>query len=461
MKQKWVYITIGLLALALIGGAGYLGVHGNEAAAKEVQAPPTVPVTQGDVIQSVDAPSELTATQEINLQMGVSGRLEDLLVQPGDSVKKGQVLARIGDQVKYEGAVANAQMQVAQAQQTLNDLINNAPQASSQAQVDMLNAQQAYTDTLTAQQNLNDLTSSQAYQDAQYELEAAQAEVNQLRSNYKNLPGTNKTNPEKAQTYFAMRMAINRRDRAQQQVDLLGGEPSQIELDQAAAKTALTKAQLESAQIQQAQLKDGPDQLKLTQYQAALDAAKAQLAQAHSDLSHLELRAPYDGVILDVNAQPGDNVTDSTSIIRMYAPSSVIVSGTITEEDFPIVKHGQKASLYFDAQPNLVLDGTVDRVIADRQEGSQALYPVYIKLDQIPEGLAPGMTVDAQIIIASRKNVLVLPRALVRARADGTATVQVWVNDHIETRNIRVGLRGDQNIEILSGLSLGDQVVSQ
>jgi multidrug efflux pump subunit AcrA (membrane-fusion protein) len=168
-------------------------------------------------------------------------------------------------------------------------------------------------------------------------------------------------------------------------------------------------------------------------------------------------------VVLAVSAQAGDVVSGSTPVIDLYAPDAVEVVGTVTEEDYPVVKPGMKATLYFDAQPNLEVKGTVQAVVPDRQSGSQtqALYPVYIKMDQVPAGLAPGMTVDAQIVIASKDNVLVLPRAIVHARADNTATVQVWANDHIETRNIKVGLRGDQNIEIVSGLSLGDLVVSQ
>jgi HlyD family secretion protein len=71
------------------------------------------------------------------------------------------------------------------------------------------------------------------------------------------------------------------------------------------------------------------------------------------------------------------------------------------------------------------------------------------------------MTVDASIVIAKQSNVLRLPRALVRARSDGTAQVRVWVGDHTEDRTVKVGLRGDQYVEIVDGLSEGEQVVSR
>ena len=131
--KKWRIIIAVVLVLALIAGAGYLGIRSNQVSAdnQSVQAPPTVAVTVGNVVQSVDAPSQLVSMQEVNLQMGVSGTLLSVAVQPGDSVKQGQVLATIGDQDQYEAAVASAQLQVLQAQKVLDDLIAKAPQATA------------------------------------------------------------------------------------------------------------------------------------------------------------------------------------------------------------------------------------------------------------------------------------------------------------------------------------------
>ena len=65
------------------------------------------------------------------------------------------------------------------------------------------------------------------------------------------------------------------------------------------------------------------------------------------------------------------------------------------------------------------------------------------------------------IVVDSRRDVLRLPRALVRARSDGTATVQVWTGSRIEERQVQTGLRGDVYIEILDGLNEGDLVVGK
>jgi multidrug efflux pump subunit AcrA (membrane-fusion protein) len=119
------------------------------------------------------------------------------------------------------------------------------------------------------------------------------------------------------------------------------------------------------------------------------------------------------------------------------------------------------AQLLFDAQPELTADGRVERIVPARMSGSQALYPVYLTFEVLPDGLAADMSVDISITIANKANVLRLPRTLVRARPDNTAEVSLWVDDHVESRSITTGLRGDVYVEIVDGLHEGDLVVSQ
>jgi multidrug efflux pump subunit AcrA (membrane-fusion protein) len=104
----------------------------------------------------------------------------------------------------------------------------------------------------------------------------------------------------------------------------------------------------------------------------------------------------------------------------------------------------------------------VARIVPQRVSGEdRSLYHVYVGLAELPEGIVSGMTADASIIIARQSDVLRLPRAVVQARADGTATVKVWHTDGIENRTIQVGLRGDVYVEIREGLNAGEQVIAE
>jgi macrolide-specific efflux system membrane fusion protein len=71
------------------------------------------------------------------------------------------------------------------------------------------------------------------------------------------------------------------------------------------------------------------------------------------------------------------------------------------------------------------------------------------------------MTADASIIIVAQDNVLRLPRALVQARSDGTATLEIWQDGQAVNREVTVGLRGDVYVEIVDGLAVGDEVVAE
>jgi len=137
------------------------------------------------------------------------------------------------------------------------------------------------------------------------------------------------------------------------------------------------------------------------------------------------------------------------------------VQANITEEDYPIVAIGQAVEIYFDARPDVTVQGKVERIIPKRMEGDRPLYNIYISLKDVPDGLADGMTSDTAITIAKRAGVLCLPRAVVRASSGNTTTIKVWDGVQETTREISVGLRGDSYVEIVSGLDEGEQVVTR
>ena len=117
--------------------------------------------------------------------------------------------------------------------------------------------------------------------------------------------------------------------------------------------------------------------------------------------------------------------------------------------------------IFFDARPDVTVQGKVERIIPKRIEGDRPLYNIYISLNEVPDGLADGMTSDTAITIAKREGVLCLPRATVRASAGDTTIVKVWDGVEVMDKEITTGLRGDTYVEIVSGLTEGEQVVTR
>ncbi len=188
--------------------------------------------------------------------------------------------------------------------------------------------------------------------------------------------------------------------------------------------------------------------------QATYDAAKAVL-------DSLEIRAPFKGIVFEVSAQAGQTYPAETALFTIGDPKALEVLANVTEEDYPLIAPGQRVEVFFDARPDVTVQGKVERIIPKRIEGDRPLYNIYISLNEVPDGLADGMTSDTAITISKHEGVLCLPRAIVRASGGDTTTIRVWDGLQETTKEITIGLRGDTYLEILSGLREGEQVVTR
>ena len=204
-----------------------------------------------------------------------------------------------------------------------------------------------------------------------------------------------------------------------------------------------------------------PTEQDIVQADSKLALAQAKYEVAKALLENLEIKAPLDGVVFEVSAQSGQTYQAEAVLFKIGDPQALEVVANITEEDYPLVSVGQVVEVFFDARADVTVTGKVDRIIPKRIEGDRPRYNIFITLDEVPEGLADGMTADAAITIQKREGVLCLPRSVVRASGVDEVSLKIWANNAIETRLVTVGLRGDSSVEILSGLQKGDQVVIQ
>ncbi|GAB4581642.1 MAG: hypothetical protein Fur0022_43910 [Anaerolineales bacterium] len=453
-----------LLILVLVGGAGYYGFRTStpEPTTPVIEVPETVAVAFCDVTQSVAAPGKLINTSYTTLQMPGNGSLADLNVRPGDAVTAGQVLARLDGQEDYEAAVTAAELEVLQAQKAYDDLFANADLKLAEAQLALVNAQEAVADAELARTKLDapradDLTLQQA--EAQYLL-AKEAYKEALKA-FDAVAHKPLTNPERI-------LALQRLTAAEQEMELklatwnwLLLPPPETDYKQADAALTLAQAQLVVAQQAYDAVQAGPDSLDIQLAEAKIADAQARLAAAQTDLQNLEIHAPFDGIIIEVNARAGENIPAGTGIITLIDPQAIEVEATVIEEDYPYVAVGQEVQLYFDAIPDADVTGTITRILPTRTGGDRPLYNIYITLNEIPDKLAEGMTADASVVIAERAGVLCLPRGVVRASSSDTAVLEIWTGTETERRTVEIGLRGDVQIEILSGLEEGELVVAK
>ncbi|MCZ6778858.1 MAG: efflux RND transporter periplasmic adaptor subunit [Acidobacteria bacterium] len=191
---------------------------------------------------------------------------------------------------------------------------------------------------------------------------------------------------------------------------------------------------------------------------AAVELARARLAKT-------VLRAPFDGVVAEVGSELGEWVTPSPpimavpGILDLIDPSSIYVSAPVDEVDSASIQAGLPARITLDPYPGQALEGKVVRVapyVLDIQEQNRT---VEIECDfvnlEINTRLLPGTSADVEIILEAHDEVLRVPA---HALLEGDR-VLVLEDDHLEERQLEIGLKNWDYAEILGGLSEGDRVV--
>lgn len=179
--------------------------------------------------------------------------------------------------------------------------------------------------------------------------------------------------------------------------------------------------------------------------------------------------APISGTVTGLSLQVGSVLTNQTSStgmitsqkiasIKTQAPPTITIN--LTEVDVPAVKVGNKATITLDAFPGKTFTG---QVVAIDTVGTVAsgvtTYPTTIKFDTEVPNVFANMSAQANIITNIKDSVLLVPTSAVQTQS-GQSSVRILKNGQISRVPIEIGLSSDTKIEIVSGLSEGDTIVT-
>ncbi len=447
MQSKWkILITVGAVAVAGIGV--YASTVYTQRGVVTVQ---TGNVARTDLTSIVTASGEIKPKNYIDIGADAIGDLTEILVKEGDHVHKGQMLAKIEDV---------------------------QPTADVDAQKATLAAAEADANA-----------SEESLKSADQNIEMSQAAVDQANSQL----GQAKADYDRSLAEY------NEQLLAKQDFD---GKKFAYDGQKAAVAQAVSRLQQARTQKDQAAATLAGNQRRIAQ-------AKANLTRFTDVLEKHNSFAPIEGMVTNLPVRVGETVVPGlqnqtgTLIMTIADMSQITAEVKVDETDVVNVQMGQQAEITIDAIPNKTFTGHVTEMgntailrstgVAASQSAISSQeakdFKVVIALDNPPSEIRPGLSCTAKITTATRQNVLTIPiqaltvrqkgdlepktpaktgaeaaakvdPAVEKARKEELQGVFVISGGKATFRKVETGITGATDIEVLSGLKEGDEVIT-
>lgn len=364
-----------------------------------VQPTPTEAIIPTPVVvqRSVMAEGELVPIRSVELNFERSGVIAEVLLSEGDRVTEGEVIARLEGRGHLEANLKNAQYEVLKAQNVLDDLNRYSEYEQVQAQLALAQAERALED---AQEAFEDAQISKGdvdqidYALGQYII--ADITYQEAKLNFEGIIDTTLEDDEMRAYRQAVYIAAKeKRDQALALVNYYKSVEGQLDLASIDGQFEVAKAEREIALIDVERLADGPDPDALALANARLKNAQTRLMKLQADLEHLELVAPFDGVIASSDLKAGEYAGPGLLPLVVVDDSGWRVETTdLTELSINEIFVGMPVEVMFDAIPDLTLAGKVGRIntLGENRLGD-ITYTVEIVLDKLDPRLRWFMTV--------------------------------------------------------------------
>jgi RND family efflux transporter MFP subunit len=381
-------------------------------------------VAQRDIAPAIQGVGTVEAKVAVQVGSKITGRVVAVLVDQGDTVTEGQVLARLDNaQQRAEFTRQEAALRVAEA-------------AVGEAQANVRRARSA----------LNDLVAG-----------SRPAEIEQLRERAKSAGATRvlaERDHRRTQELLAKGLiAAQEMDRAKQAFDVATAQARDAAK---ALELALEGSRKDQVAAARATLEAAQHQLEGAG--AARHQAEAGLALAREQLADTVILSPFAGYVVSRALEPGAPVNPTTPIFKLADPRSSWVTVYVDQRDTAGLAPGDPAEVVFRSLPQQVYRGHVARIQREGDRVTEQL-AVDLRLDEQPGRLTLGEQVEAMIRPPVRRNVVAVPPSVIVRRPDGLGALVV-TQGRLQFRRASFGAADPSGwIEVLSGLSPGDAVV--
>ena len=519
VSHKKTSIAI-LIVILLIGYWGYGKITSTSGETRYVMAS----VTKGTIISSIAGTGQVSASNQIDLKPKASGDIVYLPIQSGQKIGSGALIAEL-DAKDAEKTIRDAETSLASANLALEklkiqDSNENMNSDLAKAYDDGFNTvSNVFLDLPTIMTGLHDIfykygasisewnidwyatqvgqsDSDQALiykKEVNDSYDAALKAFNSTFEDYKKISRNSDNTAIEAliqETYNTTKVIADAIKTSSNYIDFVKGSmeqysfniPSIISNHQASLSTytSETNSHLLNLLSITTSIKNAKDaflnnDLDVQSSELSVKQKENALQDAKDNLSNYYVYAPFAGTISNIAVKKTDSVSSGTTIATLITEKQV-AEISLNEVDVAKIQIGQKATLTFDAIPDLTITGKVVEIdsIGTVSQGV-VNYTVKISFDTNDDRVKPGMSVNSNIITNVKQDVLTVPNSAVKTQ-NGTSYVQMFdtplptpatgvqgspsltlpVNQTVE-----IGISDDTNTEIISGLKEGDSIVTK
>ena len=408
----------------------------------------------------ISASGTIEATQ-VNIASEIGGQVGEVLAQEGEAVTAGQVMIRFEDtllqaqlaqaqaaltqaQANYNlvaagvpdeqrrVAITTAEMEVLTAQQTLDDLYNNAELMAARDLQEIALAENAIDNLGQRRDNLETPADQADIDAARAAVVLARDQLDRAQEDYAPYKNKAEDNLIRAALLSKLAAAQNYYDSVVTRLNNMIGNADELDLAQVDADLSVAQAQLADAKRRYELLQGGPDPdavalaearlasamahleaaqadpspEQLAAAQAQVDSAQAALEVLQAQLEKVVLDAPMDGIVLERLVEPGEVVLPSRPLITMARLDHLTITVYVPEDRYGEVKLGQTARLVVDSFPGETFTVTVIHIADEAEftprnvqtaEGRRStVYAVKLAIDNPAGKLKPGMPGDVE-----------------------------------------------------------------
>lgn len=463
LKRKLVYIPLGLV---ILGGVGYAAFHTPAESAFE-----TAVVGRQDVVKVVSETGTVTPAEEVDLSFTGSGRINQVYVTEGQTVRAGQLIATLESSRQYADLLG-ARARLKQAQANASSGIRTREQTGAQQDQLVENAErelisgdlQAYLVGGASESTSRDFTAPtvpgtyRCGREGTYRLElypsaapsGASFRLSGLETDTQSVSTVGPIPLGSCGLYIQFPTDFARTRNVAWEIPVPNVRSATYQSRKNAYDAAIENRHLALEQAGQSPVLD-----------AQTEEARAAVLSAESAFADTRLVAPFTGTVTSVDAVRGDIASIGTPAASLISSEAFEIKLAVLEDDIGDVNTGDTADITFDAYDDAHMAARVSFIPPTAtSESGTASFEVTLQFTEPDERIRAGLSVDVDLRAAEALGVIAIPTRAVIEQED-SRFVRVMTSDTTYKKMlVTTGLSGSGLIEARTGLNEGDRIIT-